>query len=231
MLSDGRPVLSPADIPGLVDTGGRFERSPMRAGITYWRLRRRLAGQIKAEVKAQFDKVEKAGIRPTHVDCHHHLHMHPLLFEIIAREAARRGVAWIRIPREPLSLVLGLHAPLLDVRAFFTWLVFGLLAGRNLRAAHRYGLQAVDNVYGLSGTGRMDEKYLLALLPYVRGGASEIYLHPDLGTSPGRGETKGVTSKRVHHRLENLGLQLVGFRGLSGQPLLVRPAYERSTAL
>ena len=40
MLSDGRPVLSAADIPGLVDAEGRFERSPMRAGIAYWRLRK-----------------------------------------------------------------------------------------------------------------------------------------------------------------------------------------------
>ncbi len=228
MLSDGRPVLPPADIPGLVDTEGRFERSPMRAGVTYWRLRRSLADQIGAEVKAQFDRVEKAGIQLTHVDCHHHLHMHPLLFEIIAREAARRGVAWIRIPREPLSLVLGLHVPLLDVKAFFTWLVFGLLADRNLRVACRHGLRAADNVYGLSGTGRIDEKYLLALLPYVKGATSEIYLHPDLSSSPGRGETKGATSKRVRDRLKTLGLHLVGFRELSGQPLHVGPAMRET---
>jgi hopanoid biosynthesis associated protein HpnK len=231
MLSDGRPVLSPADIPGLVDAEGRFEKSPMRAGVTYWRLRRSLADQIEAEVKAQFDRVEKAGIQPTHVDCHHHLHMHPLLFAIIAREAAQRDVAWIRIPREPLSFVLGLHVRLLDVKAFFTRLVFGLLAARNLRVAYRHGLRAADNVYGLSGTGRVDEKYLLALLPYVKGTVSEIYLHPDLGSSTGQGETKGATSKRVRAAIKTLGLHLVGFRELSGQPLHVRPAYERSTAL
>ena len=227
MLSDGCPVLSPADIPGLVDTEGRFERSPMRAGITYWRLRRSLADQIGAEVEAQFDKVEKAGIHPTHVDCHHHLHMHPLLFDIIAREAARRDVAWIRIPREPLSLVLGLHASRVDVKAFFMWLVFGLLACRNLRVAHRRGLRVVDNVYGLSGTGRIDEKYLLTLLPYVKGGTSEIYLHPDLGSSPGRRETKGVASRRVRAALNTLGLHLVGFRELSGSRC-VSAAYERA---
>jgi hypothetical protein len=85
-------------------------------------------------------------------------------------------------------------------------------------------------VYGLSGTGRVDEKYLLALLPYVKGAASEIYLHPDLGSSPGREEMKGVTSKRVRDRLKALGLQLVGFGELSGRPLHVRPAYERSFA-
>lgn len=214
-LSDGRPVLPPADIPGLVNKAGCFRMSPMRAGITYWRLRKHLAGQIEAEVKAQFDKVEKAGIYPTHVDCHHHLHMHPLLFHIIAREAARRGVVWIRIPREPLSVVFGLHAPLLDMKAFFTWLVFALLARRNLRVAYRHGLRAVNNVYGLSGTGKMGEKYLLALLPYVKGAASEVYLHPDLGTPAGREETKGACSGRVRDRLKALGLQPVGFRELS----------------
>jgi hopanoid biosynthesis associated protein HpnK len=219
MLSDGRPVLPAAEIKGLVDREGCFRVSPMRAGVAYWRLRKDLAGQIKAEVKAQFDKVERAGIHPTHVDCHHHLHMHPLLFDIIAREAAVRGVAWIRMPREPLSLVLGLHTSRFEAKALLTRLVFGLLAVRNLRTARRCGLAVVNNVYGLSGTGRMDEKYLLALLPYVRGASNEIYLHPDLGSSPGREETKGITSRQVRARMKVLGLQPVGFRELSRQSL------------
>ncbi len=219
MLSDGRPVLSPADVPGLVDGEGRFEKSPMRAGITYWRRGRDLAGQIGAEVRAQFDKAEAAGINLTHVDCHHHLHMHPLLFDIIAEEAAARGIAWIRIPREPLSLVAGLHARLFDAKAFLAWLVFGLLARRNVRVARTHGLRTADNVYGLSATGRITEKYLLALLPYVKGTASEIYLHPDLGSPRGREETKGVASGRVRAAMMALGLQTAGFRELSDESL------------
>jgi hypothetical protein len=218
-LSDGYPVLPSATIPDLVDGEGRFERSPMRAGITYWRLRRRIADQIGAEVKAQFDKVERAGIHPTHVDCHHHLHMHPLLFDIIAKEAGMRGVTWIRIPRESLSFVLRLHGPLLDARAFLMWLVFRLLAGRNVQVARRCGMRTVNNVYGLSGTGRMNEKYLLALLPRLAGAISEIYLHPDAGSPSGREELKAVTSRRVSDRIGVLGLVPVGFRGLSNSPV------------
>jgi hopanoid biosynthesis associated protein HpnK len=215
MLSDGCPVLSAADVPDLVNDKGLFDESPMRAGIAYWRLRNKIACQIEAEVKAQFDKLEDTGIRPTHVDCHHHLHMHPLLFAVIAREAARRDVAWIRIPLEPWSLVFGLHSPFLDMKAFFMRLVFGLIAIRNLRMARECGLRFTSNVYGLSGTGRMNEEYLLALLPYVKGVVSEIYLHPDLDSSPGREEMKAVTSERVHDRLKAFGLRLVGFRELS----------------
>lgn len=215
MLSDGCPVLSPADIPDMVNDEGLFDKSPMRAGIAYWRLRNKVACQIEAEVRAQFDKLEETGIRPTHVDCHHHLHMHPLLFAVIAKEAARRNVAWIRIPLEPWSLVFGLHSPILNMKAFFMRLAFGLIAIRNLRMARECGLRVTSNVYGLSGTGKMNEEYLLALLPYVKGMVNEIYLHPDLDSSPGREEMKAATSVRVLDRLKDFGFQLVGFRELS----------------
>ena len=214
-LSDGRPVLSPGDVPDLVDGEGRFDRSPARAAFTYWRRRRSLVEQIEAEVRSQFDKVEKARIHPTHVDCHHHLHAHPLVFAVIAREAAERGVAWIRIPREPLSCVLGLHGRPIDGKAFLFWLVFRLLAIRNMRMAERHGLYVASNVYGLSGTGRIHEKYFLALLSYVKGGVSEIYLHPDLASQPGREEMKAVTSLAVRDRLKAMDLRLVGFRELT----------------
>lgn len=215
LLSEGRPVLPAGHVPDLVRGDGRFEESPMRAGISYWKSRKELSEQLEAEVEAQFEKLRKAGIRPTHADCHHHLHMHPVLFPIIAREAARRGVAWIRIPREPLSVALGLRgAPIPKGEASLTWLVFRLLTGRSLKTASALGLSVADQVYGLSGTGRITESYLLALLPHIRGGVSEIYLHPNLASSQGREETKAAASRRVRDRLKALGFRLVGFGDL-----------------
>jgi predicted glycoside hydrolase/deacetylase ChbG (UPF0249 family) len=108
-LSDGPSVLPPSRIPDLVNSEGYFVRDPALAGLRYWRLRHRIAGQIEAEVEAQFNRLERAGIVLTHVDCHHHLHVHPVVFDIVARQAAQRNITWIRIPREPLSLVLKLH--------------------------------------------------------------------------------------------------------------------------
>jgi len=210
-LSDGSPVLPANDIPDILDEEGRFETSPMKAGIEYWRLRNRVGGQIEAEVKAQFDKLEEKGIHPTHVDCHHHLHMHPLLFAIIAGEAARRGVRWIRLPREPRSLPVGPGSPRCSMKTFLLRLVLGILAEWNLRVALRHGLRTVNNVFGLSGTGGMHEEYVLALLPHVRGTTNEIYFHPDSESRQGREETRAVTSWKVRGRLRALGLRPVSF--------------------
>ncbi len=212
-LSGGTSVLPHARIPDLVDFERHFEKNPRIAGVRYWRLRRTIAGQIEAEVEAQFTRAEEAGLRLTHVDCHHHLHMHPVLFSIIARQAARRGITWIRVPREPVSLIIG-HLRLLELKPLIKWLVFGLLADRSLHVAHSLGMRAVNNVLGLSGTGRMNEKYVLAMLPILTAATSEIYLHPDMDSAGGREEMRAVTSKRVRDRIGALGFDLVGFREL-----------------
>ncbi|HEY3278011.1 MAG TPA: ChbG/HpnK family deacetylase [Syntrophorhabdaceae bacterium] len=214
VLSQGRPVLSPVRIPDLVDKEGRFDPSPFRAGVMYWSRKERIGEQIEAEVRAQFDKVEDAGIHPSHVDCHHHLHIHPLLFTIISREAARRRIAWIRIPREPWPFLLRLHGPTLDAKAFLLRLVFELLNRRNMKAAYGLGLHVANTVYGTSGTGRIDERYLLAVLPYIKNGIHEIYLHPDSGTAAGQREKEAVISKRVGDSITALGIQPVGFKDL-----------------
>ena len=214
-LSGGRSILPRSYIPDLVDGEGFFEKSPAAAGLRYWRFRTRLAGQIEDEVEAQFDRLEKTGIRPTHVDGHHHLHTHPLLFDIITRQAAQRGIAWIRIPREPLSLVLKRHFPLLEAKPLLNWLMFGLLTDRNLHTAHTFGMRTVNNVYGLSATGKITESYLLDLLSGIKAAANEVYVHPDMDTDSGRKEMKALTSALVRGRINDLGLRLVGFGGLS----------------
>ncbi|HXX54140.1 MAG TPA: ChbG/HpnK family deacetylase, partial [Thermodesulfovibrionales bacterium] len=93
-LCDGRAVLPPSSIPCLADAEGHLEKTPAKAWVKY--TRPALLSQIEREVEAQFDHLSAAGIRPSHVDCHHHLHMHPFLFEVICRQALKREVGWIR---------------------------------------------------------------------------------------------------------------------------------------
>ncbi len=221
-LCDGRSVLPHRYIPDLVDPAGHFEPSPFRAGVRYWRSRRTISAQLEAEVEAQFERLEKAGFHPTHVDCHHHLHMHPVLFDIIARKTAERGIRWIRIPREPLSLIMNLHFPLLEPKGFLIWLAFGALTDRNLLVAHRYGLRSANYVYGLAGTGRIDEKYLLYLLPRLSPGTNELYVHPDMSTNAGREEMRALTSTRVRDLLVRRGIRTVNFEELAASPLTVK---------
>lgn len=203
-LCDGRAVLPSSRVPGLAGADGRFEPGPARAGIRYWR-RRELIPRIEAELSAQFDRLIDSGIAPSHADGHHHLHIHPLLFGILCREAARRGVRFIRIPR----------GDLLSGRAI-EWGVFGFLGWLNRKTSARHGIIPVDRVHGLARTGRIDEAYLLSLLPRIGAGWNEIFVHPDLDTERGRRELAALTSPRVRKRTDDLGIVLSAY-GRAGE--------------
>jgi hopanoid biosynthesis associated protein HpnK len=223
-LCDGRAVLPPSQIPDLVDPDGYFEKRPALAWLRY--TKPGLLPQIESEIGAQFDRVQKSGIHPTHVDGHHHLHMHPSIFEVLCRQASQRGVGWVRLPRESLSLVLNLRSPLRGAMPFIEWAVFGVLGTYNLRIARKYGLRVACHVYGLSLTGSMDEKFLLDVLNHSRGALSEIFTHPDISTESGIRELKAITSVKVRDRINSLGMTMVGYRELSERAVSFESVWE-----
>lgn len=213
-LCDGRAVLPHSRIPELTDQDGFFERNPSSAWIHY--MKPALLSQIAEEVDAQFSSLERAGIRPTHVDGHHHLHMHPLIFEVVCRTASQRGVKWVRFPKESLSLVVRFRSAGRGALPFAEWAVFGLLGIHHRRIARKYGMRGTRRLYGLSGTGGIDEEYLLRVLRLVRSPLSELFTHPDEGTIPGREERAALTSRRVRSLMEAHGIIPVGYGELCG---------------
>jgi hopanoid biosynthesis associated protein HpnK len=223
-LCDGRAVLPHSQIPDLTDHDGYFEKRPALAWMRY--TKPGLLLQIESEIKAQFDRMEKSGIHPTHVDGHHHIHMHPLIFEVLCRQASQRGVNWIRLPRESLSLVLNLRSPLRGAMPFIEWAVFGVLGTYNLRIARKYGLHVACHVYGLSVTGSMDEKFLLDILNRSKGSLSEIFTHPDISTMSGKCELEALSSIKVRNRMNSLGIVPVGYRELSERSVFYESVWE-----
>jgi len=201
-VCDGQMILSSDRVPGISGRDGRFEPSPARAGARLWRRRGQLLSEVQEEIAAQFDRAERAGVVLTHVDGHHHMHMHPLVFPIVCREASRRGIRRVRIPRGDLH----------DGR-LTEWVLFGVLGGINRRTAARHGLAASGRVHGLARTGRVDEDYLIDLLPRLGLGLNELFVHPDLDTEEGRRELAAVTSPRVREKVAELGIELVSFAG------------------
>jgi hopanoid biosynthesis associated protein HpnK len=223
-LCDGRAVLPHSQIPDLTDHDGYFEKRPALAWMRY--TKPGLLLQIESEIKAQFDRMEKSGIHPTHVDGHHHIHMHPLIFEVLCRQASQRGVNWIRLPRESLSLVLNLRSPLRGAMPFIEWAVFGVLGTYNLRIARKYGLHVACHVYGLSVTGSIDEKFLLDILNRSKGSLSEIFTHPDISTMSGKCELEALSSIKVRNRMNSLGIVPVGYRELSERSVFYESVWE-----
>jgi len=224
-LCDGRAVLPPSEIPNLVDHEGNFEKSPAKAWVSY--MRSGVLSQIDAEVEAQFDRIEGAGIHSTHVDGHHHLQMNPIIFEIICKHASKRRIGWIRLPSEPLSVVLSSRSFSRGLMPLVEWLVFGMLKIYNLKIAMKYDMNVVCNSLGLSWTGSINEKSFLDLLDSAAGPFNEIFTHPDVSTDSGRRELEALTSKKMRDKLSFLGIELIGYRELSKEGKVFDSAWER----
>ena len=214
-LCDGMSVLSNADMPDLTCPQGHL---PGSAAATWIRLyRKRVLDQAEKEIEAQFDRLESEGINPVYVDGHHHIHMHPGLFRAVCRIASRRGVHWIRITNEPFRAVCGPGSESRGIMPYIEWAVFRLLRKGNIKAAEMHGLSYAGHVFGLSGTGQLDEKYILQLLelpelsdPFQ---VAEIFGHPDMSSDSGLRELDAFKSKKIASRLDSLGIKRIGYTG------------------
>ncbi len=221
-LCDGKSVLPCSEIPGLVDSRGRFENSPSRAWMKY--RRPDLLDQLDREIEAQFDRLEQAGVRPTHIDGHHHLHMHPSVFGLLCRHASQRGIRWVRIPHEPLSLLFRFPSPGRGAMPIIEWLVFSVLGRMHAKKAREYGLHSLD-AYGLARTGTCDERYLLHIFGRACG-SLEIFTHPDTATPAGQRELEALTSVAARAELALRGVVLAGYRDISAETALPDGAME-----
>jgi hopanoid biosynthesis associated protein HpnK len=172
-------MLPPEQIPALVDSTGRFGNRMFVDGVRYFGLAP-VRRQLKAEIRAQFEAFARTGLALDHVNAHKHFHLHPTLFEMILQIGRDFGLGGredtrhigVRIPAEPLWTTRHPVRSRLSALLLTPWLA---------RMKHRLratGIAHNDHVFGLSDSGRMDERRLLEILARLPPGVSEIYLHP-----------------------------------------------------
>jgi hopanoid biosynthesis associated protein HpnK len=172
VLVEGRPMLPPERLPGLVDARGVFRTDMARLGLDI-ALRRDVRRQLRAEIEAQFEAYRATGLALDHVNAHKHFHLHPTIAGEIMAVGAHYGLRAIRVPREPAA-VLSAIEPQTPRMAAWPTTPWAALLGRRARRA---GLQITDAVFGLAWSGAMTTSRLLGLLRQLPEGRSEIYLH------------------------------------------------------
>ncbi|MDO8736697.1 MAG: ChbG/HpnK family deacetylase [Thermoleophilia bacterium] len=111
-LTSGPPLMPPESVPSLVSGDGVFPG--LKAAL--WRLTSGSARthELEDEITAQIDRLIKLGIRPTHIDSHHHLHAHPRLRSLVRKICPRHGVNRMRgfnmSPRSPKAIAVAFAA-------------------------------------------------------------------------------------------------------------------------
>jgi hopanoid biosynthesis associated protein HpnK len=209
-LLHGHAVLSPEKIPGLVNSRGEFSNSPVGVGMRYFFLRS-LREQLRAEIHAQFEKFRSTGLALDHVNGHLHLHLHPVIFKILMDDSERLGIHHLRLTRDCLARSRRMSRGYLFYKVSHA-AIFESLSNRARNPLRQRNIKHAQITFGLLQDGRVDEDYILKLLPELPPGDCELYSHPSLDKF--KHEFDALISPRVRDQVQKLGIQLIRYQDL-----------------
>ncbi len=157
------------------------------------------------ELVAQVSRILEAGIRPTHLDTHKHVHLIPSIARAVARISSEFDIPWVRRP---------LEFP---------------LAGAYTAGIFRHGgCRMTDRFAGFRQTGCLDTAVLVDLIRSLPHGTTELMCHPGyfraalqrartrLKESRQR-ELEALTSLEAKDAIQAAGVQLTNYRSLPAQ--------------
>jgi hopanoid biosynthesis associated protein HpnK len=225
-LSEGEPVAAREQVKSLVNEAGMLAGGP--EGLLL-RLARRglLLEEVEREWDAQIRKVRGAGIQPTHLDGHKHVHMLPGLFEIALRLAKRHGIGAARVALESSNLRAALatgreHRVSVVMKQGVQARGLKLLARDAREQADRMGIATADYFCGIAQTGEMTREGVARLLRSLPEGTTELMCHPgfvdaELGKSATRlqasrgAEVEILTDTRIRNLVASQGIRLIDY--------------------
>lgn len=184
VLTFGRPVGPAEPLSALLADDGSF----LENGSGAQELAR--PDEVREELRAQIRAFERGvGRPPTHIDGHHHVHLHPGIFRVAIEEAGSRGVPLRSRGRE----------------------VRERLRLERIRTCDRF----LDDFFGEG----VSEEHLLSILESLPEGTSELMCHPACEdetlerlsgyVEPRFRELEILTSPRIVQALVRIGIELI----------------------
>jgi predicted glycoside hydrolase/deacetylase ChbG (UPF0249 family) len=231
-ISDGKPLSRPETVSSLVNDRGEFRGGPEALLLRIARRNLRLK-EVEIEWENQIHKVMNAGIHPTHLDGHKHVHMLPGMFEIVLRLAKRNSIAAVRISHEGSSLRAALSSgenqniPVV-MKQGVQARVLKLLARDARVLAEAAGIASTDYFCGIAQTGELTIEGMQRLLQSLPEGTTEMMCHPgfmdkELHESPTRLqdsrelEVDILTNPDIRNLVASQGIRLIDYAFVAGK--------------
>ncbi len=196
VLTDGVPASPPETIPTLIGPDGKNFRSSFVDFIQALLRGRIREEDIRRETLAQIQKLQQAGIHPTHLDTHKHTHLFPAVCRPLLVLAEQNSIHGIRQPFEqPWSLALG-HGR--RIRRLQVKLLGSL--NRDFEQQPQIRTRRIltpDGTIGISATGNLYGETLREILHGLPDqGTYELVCHPGYNDS----DLDRITTRLRTHR-------------------------------
>jgi chitin disaccharide deacetylase len=230
VLLDGEPLL-PAERVGSLLQAGANNGDHFRLNLNDFVLasfRGKLRpDEIEAEAAVQLERLQAAGVEPSHFDTHKHAHMFPAVLRPLLRAARARNVPAVR---NPFGQVWPL--PLGDVllrrqlwKRFAQLNVLRRFAAKFREEVQAHGLRTTDGSLAVLVTGLLDLKLFSKIVDNIPEGTWEFVCHPGYNDAELAGvrtrlresraqELELLTSPRAREALQRRGIELISYREL-----------------
>ena len=173
--------------------------------------------EVRAELAAQLQRVEAAGIHPTHADSHQHMHVLPGVIDIALDLCKEAQIPAMRAPRAPLFAGDFGGIGQLIGRAGLS-----VLAHRAAAKAKARGIHVPDHFAGIVAGEAVDTEALTEIAAGLREGVTEVMLHPGtdnavlirdcLWNHDFEAEFAAVCAPTVRDALAAAGAEITNFR-------------------
>jgi len=183
VLVDGVPVSEPDRVQSLIGLrNGNDVR--FRPGIAHLALAavsgKVSEGEVHAEAAAQIQRLQSRRLTLSHVDCHMHSHILPLLARGVLRAARDYGIQAVRNPFEPSWSVAATY----QSSSMRSWnrsaqvILLRTLQPQFLKAVQQNGMRTTDGTIGIAVTGLLHRDLLRQLVDAMPHGTWELVTHP-----------------------------------------------------
>lgn len=171
-LTTGTPLSKDGHIQSLLTTDGFFlGRDDLRRRLREGEIE---PEHIEREVRAQIEWFLEHRGQPTHVDGHHHIHVHPFVAQNITSILDRYGISFVRIPSEP-AIPFGFEIEPKQ-SASIERISKEADAARGLFNAHC--IKSTDHFRGLAFSGNASMRNMRHILGRLPEGSTEWMVHP-----------------------------------------------------
>lgn len=215
-LIEERPLLNSEEIPTLVAPNGQFHPHALQF-IKKYLLGRISLKEAREELESQVKRVIKAGISPSHLDSHQHIHILPGILNIVVELSQKYGIPAIRFPQEIEVFRKIWKVP-------FTRLAQALILNLFCQMVKDRIRRRTDFFAGFLLGGNLNKENLLQIFEDLHhGGTYEIMCHPGLDDPDTHykhwryhwlDELNALLDKGILDFLQYNGIHLISYRQL-----------------